>query len=68
MKGLEAKVKTPGAVEKMNGAYRLKPDATSTRARSAEDMALLAKSSLKVDELAAIVGRLMERVKELEEG
>lgn len=63
MSGLKVKIKTPGAVEKVNGQFRLKVDP-----RQADDAALLAKSNLKVDELAAVVNRLIERVKALEEG
>ncbi len=63
MSGLKVKIKTPDAVEKVNGQFRLK-----VYARPADDAALLAKSNLKVDELAAVVGRLLERVKVLEEG
>jgi hypothetical protein len=67
MKGLETKENIPGAVEKLDGAYRLKPVTTSAQGKHTEDMIVLTKGSLKVDELAGIVSRLMERVKELEE-
>ncbi len=60
--------KTPSGVEKMDGVLRFKPDTTSARAQHSTDLGALAKGGLKVDELAAIVGRLIERVKELEEG
>ncbi len=63
MSAKPGKVKSPGAVEKVNGQFRLKAEA-----RPADDSALLAKGNLKMDELAAVVGRLLERVKVLEEG
>ncbi len=63
MKALKVKVKPPTAVEKTNGTFRLKADNQHT-----EDLALLAKGDPKVDDLAGVVGRLLERVGALEEG
>lgn len=62
MSALKGKLKAPGTVEKVNGQFRLKVDARPT-----DDAALLAKGNLKMDELVTVVGRLLERVGELEE-
>ncbi len=67
MKDLKSKGKTPDAVEKADGLYRLKPK-DDARAKHADDLSVLSKGGLKVDELAAVVGHLLERVKALEEG
>jgi hypothetical protein len=61
------KVKKLDEVEKSGGAFRLKPGAKAARARHADDLAVLARGGLKVDDLAGVVGRLMERIKVLEE-
>lgn len=68
MNGFTGKVKPPAAVEKVDGVLRLKPDTSSSQGKHATDLNALVKGGLKVDDLAAIVARLMERVKELEEG
>lgn len=52
-------------VEKTDGVFCLKPR-EDTRTKHAEDLALLAKGGLKVDDLANMVVRLMERVRDLE--
>jgi hypothetical protein len=62
MKAMKGKVKPPDAVEKADGLFRLK-----AVNRAEDDQAVLSKDSLKVDELAGVVSRLMERVKALEE-
>jgi len=54
-------------VEKTGGAYRLKPGSKAARAKHADDLALLAKGGLKVEDMAAIVVRLLQRVAILEE-
>lgn len=59
----DVKVKTPVAVEKTDNVFHLKVDT-----RHADDLALLAKGNVKVDDLAGVVSRLMARVKDLEEG
>jgi hypothetical protein len=59
------KNKLPGAVEKNDGVFCLKPH-EDARAKHAEDLALLAKGGLKVEDLAIMIARLMERVKDLE--
>lgn len=63
MKALKVKVNSPAAVEKSDGVFLLKADNRQTA-----DTAVLAKGGLKVDDLAGVVSRLMERVKRLEEG
>lgn len=68
MNMFKGKDKPPAVVEKMAGVMRLKPETSSAQARHISDREALSQGGLKVDELADIVGRLMERVKELEEG
>lgn len=68
MNMFKGKGKPPAAVEKRDGVVHLKPDNTSSQGKHAVDLAALSQGGLKVDELADIVKRLMERVKELEEG
>jgi hypothetical protein len=62
MKAMKEKVKPPDAVEKADGLFRLKAGN-----RADDDLTVLSKGGLKVDELARVVFRLMERVKALEE-
>ncbi|NMB55136.1 MAG: hypothetical protein GYA15_10595 [Leptolinea sp.] len=56
------KPKMPGEVEKSGGVFRLKAGSPIP-----EDLARQAKDCKKVEELVAVVARLAERVKALEE-
>ncbi len=68
MNMVKGKDKPPAAVEKMDGVMRLKPETSTPQSKHVSDLAALSQGGLKADELAEIVGRLMERVKDLEEG
>lgn len=61
MKALFKKPGTPGEVERSSGVFRLKACPPGT-----EDLARQARDCVKVEELAAVVARLAERVKALE--
>ena len=53
---------TPGEVEKSGGVFRLKAETSRT-----DDLAQQARNSVRMEELAAVVARLAERMKALEE-
>ena len=60
-------VKKLDEVEKSGGCFRLKPGAKAARGRHKDDLAVLARSGLKADDLAAILVRVLQRVEVLEE-
>ncbi|MEI8132764.1 MAG: hypothetical protein WCG34_10040 [Leptolinea sp.] len=61
------KVKKLDEVEKSGGAFRLKPGPKAARGKHKDDLAVLAKGGLKVEDLVAILVRVLQRVEVLEE-
>jgi hypothetical protein len=61
------KCKKLDEVEKSGGAFRLKPGAKAARARHADDLAVLARGGLKVEDITAVLVHVLQRVEVLEE-
>jgi hypothetical protein len=61
------KVKKMDEVEKKAGLFKLKPGIQAARAKHADDLAVLAKGGLKVEDVTAVMVRLLQRVRDLEE-
>jgi hypothetical protein len=61
------KVKKLDEVEKSGGSFRLKPGAKAARARHADDLAVLARGGLKMEDITAVLVHVLQRVEVLEE-
>jgi hypothetical protein len=61
------KVKKMDEVEKSADGIRLKPGVKAARARHADDLAVLARGGLKVEDITAVLVHVLQRVEVLEE-